>query len=54
MYEKLKNDYNELFRKQPRTKEMADALKKLESKIKHYKNKMDFKGENHSQNPKGN
>ncbi len=53
-YDQVKRDYDELLKKPNKTKADKRQLEKLSKQLKHWKKKKDFKGENHSQKPKGN
>lgn len=48
-YEKAKNEYESLFSQANKTPKEIKDLKKFERQMKHWKSKMDFTGENHSQ-----
>jgi hypothetical protein len=47
-----KAELKKLNQQLPLTKELKKQREKLEKQIKHYKSKVDFTGENHSQKPK--
>ncbi len=51
-WEKAKTEFKELNNKKIKSKEDYKLLDKLERQIKHWKNKMDNTGENHSQKTK--
>ena len=53
-YEQTKNELDKLKRKPNKTKQDKINLQKLEKQVKHWKEKMDFTGENHSKTFKGN
>jgi hypothetical protein len=53
-YEKAKSAHDELLSKANKTKEDVKELDKLKKVLKHWRKKKDWKGENHSQKPKGN
>ena len=48
-YEAAKKEYQELSQITPRTKELKEKIAKAQNDMKHWKRKMDFTGENHSQ-----
>ena len=53
-YEKAKAAHDELLSKANKTKGDVKELEKLKKVLKHWRKKKDWKGENHSQKPKGN
>jgi TolA-binding protein len=53
-YEQTKDELDKLKRKPNKTKQDKIDLQKLEKQVKHWKEKLDFTGENHSQTYKGN
>jgi RHS repeat-associated protein len=53
-YESAKKEFEALRSKPKKTKEDVELMKKAEKQMKHWKQKMDNTGENHSQTPKGN
>jgi len=52
-YEKAKEDYNRL-KKLKRDPDIKRKMKEADKQMKHWKREMDFTGENHSRNAKGN
>ena len=53
-YQKAKDALGKMEEKIQKTKEDNKMLEKLRDKVKHWKKKKDWKGENHSQKNKGN
>ena len=53
-FEKVKQEYDQLFSKTKKSKEDVKALNKLKKQLEHWRKKKNWKGENHSQKPKGN
>jgi len=53
-YEKTKEEYDKLYKKPNKTPNDKNNIEKLKRVLKHLKEKMDFKGETHSRNAKGN
>lgn len=52
-YEKAKAEYEKLKSKPDKSKEDAQLRDKLKKTMEHWRKKKDWKGENHSQKPKG-
>ena len=53
-YNKVEQEYDNLKSKPNKTPDDKNKLEKLKRALKRLKDKMDFKGENHSRNAKGN
>ena len=53
-YEKAKAEFEKLKSKPGKSKEDAELRNKLKKQLEHWRKKKDWKGENHSQTPKGN
>jgi RHS repeat-associated protein len=53
-YQEAKARYEELKKKSQKTQEEAEEVIRFKNQVKHWENKRNFAGENHSQNAKGN
>jgi len=53
-YENAKNEFDKIDKKTQKTSNDKKLWNKLRKQVKHWKNKMDNTGENHSQKAKGN
>ena len=53
-YQKAKEEFDRLNQKPKKTKDETRLLDKLKKQVEHWRQKKDWKGENHSQKNKGN
>lgn len=52
-FQKIKQEYDQLFSETKKSKEDVKALNKLKKQLEHWRNKKNWKGEQHSQKHKG-